>query len=117
MSEHSEQMALFRWAAYSKGAHPELDLLYAVPNAGKRSYGAARYMKNEGLQAGVPDICLPIPKGDYGALYIEMKFGKNKPTNNQQEWIDKLKSHNNRVEICWGFDEAKDVILDYLSEG
>ena len=33
-----------------------------------------------GVKAGVPDLCLPVPMNGYAGLYIEMKYGSNKPT-------------------------------------
>lgn len=35
-SESEEQQMLMRWAAMAAGAHPELRLLYHVPNGGSR---------------------------------------------------------------------------------
>ena len=46
--EEVEQTCLFRWAAYSLGAHPELKLLHAIPNGGKRSKSEAARMKAAG---------------------------------------------------------------------
>lgn len=118
--EHQEQVALFTWAEYSKGKYPELALLYAIPNAAKRSLKMGAYMKAEGLKAGVPDVCLPVKKQYFGqmpeyiGLYIEMKHGKNKPTAKQIEWHDKLREAGHRVEVCYSWTETRDVIIEYL---
>lgn len=114
MTEHDHQKALIKWARYNEQRHPALQLLFAVPNAGKRSRAVAGRMIAEGLKAGVPDLCLPFPSGQYHGLFIEMKVGRNKPTANQVRWIEDLRSAGHRVEVCFSWDQAKDVIEDYL---
>ena len=113
-SEHQEQVALFEWAGYARGALPELDLLYAVPNGGLRHKAVAAKMKAEGARAGVPDICLPVPRGGYHSLYIEMKYGKNKPTEKQAAWLKALTDYGHYCKVCYGFEEAKGTIELYL---
>ena len=61
--ESQEQQALFSWAEYAKGLHPELGLLYHIPNGGKRDKLEAARLKLEGVKAGVPDLCLPVARG------------------------------------------------------
>ena len=46
--EEIEQTCLFRWAALESGAHPELALLHAIPNGGKRSTSEAARRKAAG---------------------------------------------------------------------
>lgn len=45
-----------------------------------------------------------------------MKYGRNKPTAKQKEWIDTLRTTGNRVEVCYSFEEAKAVAEDYLKD-
>ena len=76
MSESTEQQALFEWAALYARETPELDMLYAIPNQGGAGYGAMRRgmkMRSEGQKRGMPDICLPVRRANWNALYIEMK--------------------------------------------
>ena len=80
MSEHDEQSAIFEWAALMQGAYPELGLLFAIPNGGKRDKATAGKLKAEGVKAGVPDMCLPVSNGKYHGLFIELKVGENNPT-------------------------------------
>lgn len=54
-------------------AHPELQLLYHVPNEGKRTWRTGARLKSEGLKPGVPDLCLPVARGKYHGLYVELK--------------------------------------------
>lgn len=72
-TESVEQQCLFRWAAFQSGKYPELKLLYHVPNGGSRKKSEAGRFKAEGVKAGVPDLCLPVARGGYHGLYIELK--------------------------------------------
>ena len=70
-----------------------------------------------GVMAGIPDISLPVPRGGYHGMYIELKVGGNKPSEKQQECIEALRKQGYRVEVCYGWLEAAEVIKDYLSKG
>lgn len=113
-SESEEQCALFQWAEMMSRKHPELSLLYHIPNGGARSKGTAGRLKAEGVKSGVPDLCLPVARGKYHGLYIEMKVGKNKPTANQVKWIDALIHEGYQAKVCYGWQDATQVIERYL---
>lgn len=116
-SEHEIQAAVFSWAAIACRHYPELRWLYAIPNAGKRSYRAAAYYKAEGMRSGVPDVCLPVPRGTYGALYIEHKSDKGRIEDQQQQWLDGLQAAGNKVVVSRSFAETRQALLDYLGVG
>jgi hypothetical protein len=73
VTEHAQQCAVFAWAADSRRDHPELEWLYAVPNGGDRDRVVAGRMKAEGVRSGVADMALPVARGPYHGLYIELK--------------------------------------------
>jgi len=113
--EEDEQIALFRWAAYESAAIQELKLMYHIPNGGKRNKVVAAKFKRMGVKAGVPDIFLAAPKGGYHGLYIELKRTKGGSTSdNQDDWIDALREQGYRVDVCKGWEKARESILDYL---
>lgn len=113
--EKDEQMLLFEWAEYATVTHPELALLYHVANGGYRNRIEAKNLRLQGVRAGVPDMCLPVPRGGYGALYIELKRRKGgRVSEEQRVWIDALNRAGNKAVICKGFDEAKSAIEEYL---
>ena len=120
MSEHDEQAALFDWARDMERFMPALALLHCIPNgmfiAGnpRRRRGIMNKMKREGLKPGVPDVFLPIPRGKFPGFYIEMKVGRNKPTDNQNQWLVALLEQGYRVDVCYGADDAIRAICDYL---
>lgn len=115
-SESVEQQTFFQWTAVAAGKRPELRLLYNVPNEGKRSALQGARMRAEGLRAGVPDICLPVPRGGYSALYIELKAGRNKPTDDQIAWLAALDAAGNKTAVCWGWQAASKAVKAYLEK-
>ena len=117
-TESVEQQALFRWAAYSQARYPELRWMFHIPNEGKRSMIRGAQMRQEGMKKGVPDVCLPVARGGYGALFIEMKRTRGgQMTPEQVQWAEGLRAMGNRVERCNGWEEAVKVIEDYLRGG
>jgi len=114
MSEHIEQVRLFLWANQWADEYPELALLHHIPNGGFRHAATARRLRREGVKPGVPDLCLPVPRGDYHGLYIELKYGRNKPTDNQVEWLDALNEQGYKAVVCYGCADAKGTIMEYL---
>ena len=114
-TEAEEQAALFRWAAYSRGKYPELELLYHIPNGGSRNLLEARNLKAQGVKPGVPDICLPVPSGRFTALYIELKRSSGgRVSEAQRGWIGALNRAGCRAVVCHGWDEARQEIERYL---
>ena len=117
--EHEAQAAVIRWADSMRMVEPDLQLLFAIPNAAKRSIGLAARMKSEGLRAGVPDLFLPVPTADDAGnwqhgLFIEMKIRPNRVTETQKTWHTNLKVLGYRVEVCWSEFEAIQCIKGYL---
>ena len=114
-TESEEQQALFQWAQYQRGAYPEIDLLYHIPNGGRRSKAEAGRFKAEGVKSGVPDVCLPVARGGFYGLYIEMKRQKGSSTSEaQKEWIAGLRAQGYFAVVCKGWSEAAEVITNYL---
>lgn len=120
--EHVEQCLLFEWAEHAQGRYPELESMFAIPNAGgytggfKANVARVQKMKREGVKSGVPDICLPAARGPYHALYIEMKAGPTGRVNlNQREWHARLRKQGNAVRVCYSWEAAKDEIVRYLT--
>lgn len=112
--ESGNQEALFEWAAYNTVRFPELEYMHHVPNGGKRDKATAIALKRQGVKAGVPDIVLPVPRGGYHGLYIELKVGKNTTTGNQKRWIRFLGEQGYYVTVCYGWQQAAREIERYL---
>ena len=103
-SEHLQQVRLVSWFRRS---YPGVRI-FAIPNGGGRSMAQGASLKAEGVQAGVPDLCVPA-----WLLWIEMKRearGVVSPV--QRDWIQYLESIGHRVIVGNGFEDAKRQILD-----
>ena len=114
-TEADEQKALMQWAKWQEGRYPELKLLYHCPNGGTRNKLEAANLKRQGVKAGVPDLFLPVPRSPKHGLFIEMKVGRNKCTDNQKKWIRKLIEQGYEVKVCYSCEEAIQVIKKYLN--
>lgn len=55
-------------------------------------------------QAGVSDLLVCSPTGQF--IAIEVKSGYNKPTENQLEFIEEIKSHNGIGFVAWTLDDV-----------
>jgi hypothetical protein len=71
-------------------------------------------MKREGVLAGVSDIMLPVARNGFHGLYIELKVGKNKASDNQEWWIAETTKQGYYSVVCVGWVEASEVIKRYL---
>jgi hypothetical protein len=112
-TEEQEQEALFEWVAVQN--NPFIKFLFAIPNGGYRPPKTACMLKRTGVKPGVPDMFLPVPHPPYHGLFIELKRVHGGAVSYPQKiWIDTLKSQGYRVEVCKGWVEARDAILDYL---
>lgn len=116
-SEATEQERLISWAQWQHNRFPELKLLFHIPNGGSRNALEAANLKRQGVKAGVPDLFLPVAKGMYHGLFIEMKWGKNTVTDKQDEWLHDLTVQGYKAAVCYGADEAIEIITDYLTNG
>ena len=111
-NEHKLQCNCIKWYRYQ---YPQFsNLLFAIPNGGQRNIIVATKMKAEGTLSGIPDLFLAKPKGNYAGLFIEMKYGKNRPTENQIYQMELLRQSGYRVEVCYSFDEFVNIIENYL---
>jgi hypothetical protein len=114
-TEADEQMAVFEWAQWNMTKYPELALMFHIPNESNVPVQYRVKLKKMGLKSGVPDICLPVARGGYHALYIEMKRTKRSATSEQQKWtIAKLNAVGNIAIICKGAEQAIENIKEYL---
>lgn len=122
--EHIEQVKLFEWAQENVDTWPELRKMFAIPNftgrmgnnapAAAKRHGAK--LKAEGRKRGVPDICLPVARGGFHGLFIELKSLEGSATVEQLVWQTDLRAEGYRAEIIRGFEAARDLIVDYLSQ-
>ena len=118
--EDDEQAALFSWASVKANSGHPTRLLFGIPNGGYRRPLEAKRMKLQGTKAGVPDMFLPVARGGFHGLFIELKRpivkGESKPVVSveQKHWLKELDEQGYMATVCYGWLEAKDVIESYL---
>lgn len=113
--EDLEQATLIQWCNLQSCKYSELKMIFAIPNGGYRNKAEARKLKTTGTKSGVPDLFLAVPRnGKYG-MFIEMKVGRNKCTDNQKKWIRNLLEQGYEVKVCYSCEEAIQVIKKYLN--
>lgn len=107
--EHHEQVVVVKFCEL-RGIP-----VFAIPNGGNRDAKTGAFLKAEGVRAGVPDLFIPVPRGGYHGMFIEMKAqGGRKPTGKQKVWLDLLDGQGYMA--CWarGADDAIDKIEEYF---
>lgn len=115
-SESDEQQWLFEWAKRQEKVYPGLELMYHIANEGKRSAAGGKSLVEQGLKKGVPDICLPVAKGGYHGMYVELKRTKGGRVGEEQEkWLSELKNQGYHTALCRGWEQAKNEIAAYMS--
>jgi hypothetical protein len=119
-TEHGEQAALFCYAQQQCRDNPNSfwGLLFAIPNGNKRDASVAAALKAEGVKAGVPDIMLPVARGGYHGLFVEMKRAYGVPSDNKPHQRDRqrrLADQGYCVAVCYGWTEARGIIELYIT--
>ena len=120
MTEHQEQVAVIQWfrLQYKKYS----GYLFAIPNgahlAGDSRMRAIKMnnMKAEGFTNGVSDLFLMIPTFHHHGLFIEMKAKGGKVSDSQKEFMSNASGMNYATVVCYGFEEAKKEINNYLHD-
>lgn len=119
--EDDEQRALFQWARLT----PILrDHLYAIPNGGYRGKTEAARLKGLGVMKGVLDLKLPVGRGGYFGLYIEMKKPRHRFRSDREAekavspdqvgFSERVTKQHYLCKVCYGFLEAKHALEAYL---
>lgn len=125
--EHELQCAAVLWFRYQYAKYKKL--LFAIPNGGSRSKKTfinkagqkvtyspeAKRMIEEGLLPGVSDLFLSVPRGKYHGLYLETKWGKNKLSPDQQEFIQEVKSQDYKVVVFRTLDQFMTEVNNYMN--
>lgn len=113
-TEDEEQTWLFSWAELNMGRFPELKLMHHIPNGGKRSKSEAARFKAMGVKPGVSDVFLPVPRGKYHGLYIELKALDGRPSKDQKDFITAVVEQGYAGFVAYGGEEAAGIVEAYL---
>lgn len=115
-TEHDLQKHLVKRFKLLSGQWRELQLIHAIPNGGGRSKAEAGRLKAEGVKSGVSDLFLPVARGRYHGLYIELKKAGGTPTSDQKWWAIRMHEEGYRCVICNDPETVMSVITAYLSK-
>ncbi|MFI3270839.1 MAG: VRR-NUC domain-containing protein, partial [Pseudomonadota bacterium] len=85
-------------------------------NGGHRHIAVASKLKAEGVKAGIPDLFLPVPRGELHGLYIEMKAQGGKVSPAQKAMMKALKGQGYGCIVAYTWNQAFETIKEYLSE-
>jgi len=96
-SEHLHQAHFVSWWRKSQG-----DIIFAIPNGGKRGHNVARQLKAEGVLSGVWDLCVP-ERG----LWIEFKRAdRGTLSKAQKDFGERMRKAGYTVMVAWGAADA-----------
>ena len=103
-SEAQHQANVIKWSQQPsiRRQWPELALLHH------------KHLKQQGVKPGVPDLCLPVPRGQYHGLYIEMKTESGHTSDEQEWWGERLQAQGYVWRVCHGWQAAVAVLEWYL---
>lgn len=76
----------------------------------------ASALKREGVRRGVPDLFLPVSRCGLHGLFVEMKAESGVLSVDQKRWRDMLIAQGYGVAVCFGYDEARQTLVDYLAD-
>ena len=113
--EDAESIALWNWAMHYKILR---DHLIHIPNGGKRNRREAARLKRMGVRAGVHDYLLPVPRGLFHGLWVELKAtppNDARVTETQKDWKSKMRAQGYAAYICKGWETAASVMRWYVS--
>ena len=112
--ESDNQIALFKWLKLNESKHPAIKWIFHPPNGQKRDIRVAKRLKDEGVKAGIHDICIPYASQGKNGMFIEMKAPKGRLTDRQKEFKQYLEKNNYKSVVCYSWIEARDEIIEYL---
>lgn len=116
MTEHDMQASIVAECDLRSNQDHRWGLLFAIPNGGHRNKATAGKLKAEGVRAGIPDLFLPVAARECHGLFIELKVGGNKATENQWRMIDRLKLQGYAATVVWDAQMAIKLIAWYLGD-
>lgn len=115
VSEDDLQISCFQWIELMRPAHPILEWIIHVPNGGKRPRGAAGKLKAMGVKPGVLDVLLPLPFNGWAGLAIEMKVGRNKTTEQQDDWLQVFEASGYYTAVCHTLEDFMSHVNRFLA--
>jgi len=111
--EAIEQAKVIAWAKLHERNYPYLWILHCSLNGVKMTKAQAVRAIAQGMKKGVADLFLPVKKGVYSGLYIEMKSEKGRTSIDQSKFLTAVSENDYLAHICYSAVEAIDKIKGY----
>ena len=90
--------------------------MFSTLNGVRLTIGQATKAKRSGNKKGVPDIWLPVKRGKFSGLVIELKREIGGVVlKEQKEWLAFLNKQGYNAVVCRGFMAAITEIQNYLT--
>ena len=110
--EQIDHINLINWFHYE---YPELaDDLHHFANERVCSFQQGRTLKRMGVKKGVPDFFLAFPANGKAGLWLELKVGAGKLSQEQQDFMARKFLRGYAVHAAWGWEAAKLIFMDYI---
>lgn len=118
ITEHQIQAEFFRLADSLANItwYRGLRFMFAIPNGGARNIITATLLKREGVKRGVPDVFLPIPRGQYHGMFIEFKTLNGRISKEQHEYAESLAESGYYCVVSFGAESALNAVKWYLDQ-
>lgn len=114
-SEDESQKCIIDWCQLQRWKNGRLsDYIHHSPNGGLRVGGEGQKFKEMGTKKGFPDLFLPIAKGPFHGLFIEMKIATGRISPEQDDYRRLLIEEGYRYEFCYTAEGAINLIKNYL---
>ena len=108
--EHKEQVRLVQRV---RAFYPD-EVFAAIPNGGDRTASERLRLYEEGVLAGMPDLCLLRPSKGFAGLFVEMKTDTGTVSKEQAGVAARLNAAGYRCLVARSSDEGFKIVEEYL---
>lgn len=116
VTEYKDCLSFFKWTQLNRKLKGKV---IKHVNEGKRTSIGGRLLKMIGLTKGLPDYQVLLSNKNWHGLFIEMKTiaMKNKKLPEEQlAFIDNLKNSGYHGTIAYGWENAVQIVKDYMDD-
>lgn len=114
-TEDQHQAFVIAWAdLVGVREFPELRWLHHIPNGGARDHVTGARLKAQGVRRGIFDLSLPVARGGFHGLYVEMKRRGERLRPEQREFEAFVAMQGYCTRIAYSGREAVEMIVRYL---
>jgi len=101
-------------ATWINPQYPEVRA-YHIPNGGKRHPKVGAKLKRQGVRPSVPDWHIPVARGGYHSMYVELKREGVSVPPEQREMHEFLRGQGHYVAVCKTLQQFMDSVNEYLN--